>query len=129
MKSRLPSDKLGQGELVDVWRKVEKQRFKRLAIDLKQRLNRRAAAIKHRATEAWPLAFKVSPISMPLDSKAREVATIGLQPLIVALEVATVGQQPSTEGKDPTGWPLYSMVRGAIALNLDDWLLILANGF
>jgi primosomal protein N'' len=46
MTTRLPSSNLGQDKLADVWRKVEKRHLKRLTIDLKQRLNRCAAAIK-----------------------------------------------------------------------------------
>jgi hypothetical protein len=34
MTSCSPAGKLGQGELTDVWSKVEKRRLKRLAIDL-----------------------------------------------------------------------------------------------
>jgi hypothetical protein len=50
MTTRLPSSKLGQDKLADVWCKVEKRRLKRLAIDLKQRLNRCAVAIKQGVT-------------------------------------------------------------------------------
>jgi hypothetical protein len=61
MTSYLPSSKLGQGDLTNIWRKVEKRRLKRFAIDLKQRLNRHTAAIKQGATKASPMAFKVDP--------------------------------------------------------------------
>jgi hypothetical protein len=50
----------------------------RLAIDLKQRLNRRTAAIKRQATEASPMAFEVVFVSTPLGSTTLEVTTIDL---------------------------------------------------
>jgi hypothetical protein len=91
MTSHLCSGNLGQDELVDVWRKVEKRRLKRLAIDLKQRLNKRAVAIKHGATEASTMAFQAAPVSTPPGSTALEVTVVDLQPLTMTFEVADIG--------------------------------------
>jgi hypothetical protein len=57
---------------------VEKRCLKRLAIDLKQRLDRRAAAIKRWVTQASPMAFEVAFMSTPLSSTMLEVASIDL---------------------------------------------------
>jgi hypothetical protein len=76
--SHLPYSKLSQGELTDIWHKVEKRCLKRLAIDLKQRLDRRAAAIKRWVTQASPMAFEVAFMSTPLSSTMLEVASIDL---------------------------------------------------
>jgi hypothetical protein len=76
MTSHSPSGKLSQSEVADVWRKAEKRRLKRLAVDLKQRFSRCAAAIKQGAIEATPMAFEVAPISTPPSSNALEVAVV-----------------------------------------------------
>jgi hypothetical protein len=55
---------------------MEKQCLKRLSIDLRQCLNRRAIAIKRRATEALTTLIEVAFLSTPLVSTALEVATI-----------------------------------------------------
>jgi hypothetical protein len=93
---------------------VEKRRLKRLAIDLKQRLNRYTAAIKQGAAKASLMAFKVAPISTLPGSTTLETTVVSLQPLTVAFEVATIGQQPSSGGEGPTGWPLCPTIRGAV---------------
>jgi hypothetical protein len=129
MTSRSPSSKHDQGDLADIWRKVKKRRLKRLTIDLKQRLNRRAAAIIRRATEALPMAFEVAFFGTPPGSTALEVATIGLQPHTVAFEVAVIGQQPSMGEVNPTSWPLGSMVHGAVTPNPGSDFFYLPMGF
>jgi hypothetical protein len=78
MTSCSPSSRLGQAELTDVWRKVKKRSLKRLTIDPKQHLNRRAAAIKRRAAKASPMMFEVAPINTPLGSTTLEVTTVNL---------------------------------------------------
>jgi hypothetical protein len=78
MTTRLPSSKLGQDKVADVWCKVEKRCLKRLAIDLKQRLKRCVVVIKQGGDRASPMAFEAAPICTPLDSAVLEVSVVDL---------------------------------------------------
>jgi hypothetical protein len=112
MSSRLPSGTPGKDELADLWYKVEKRCLKRVAADLKQCLNGRAAAIKRRARGASPMASEAASVSTLPGSTTLEAVTIGLQLHEVAFEVAAVGQQPSTGEANSSPQPLCFTVRG-----------------
>jgi hypothetical protein len=66
------TSRLGWGEPADIWCKTEKQRLKRLDIDLKQRLSKRATAIKRKVVGASPMVGEATTIIPQLVSTMSE---------------------------------------------------------
>jgi hypothetical protein len=62
------ADELGQVGFAKVWRRVEKRHLKMLAVDLKQRLNSRADAIRKKAVGASSNFLEVIVVGCPPSS-------------------------------------------------------------
>ena len=129
MTSHAPTGGLGRGESADIWRKMEKRRLKRFAVDLKRRLSRRAAATKRKAAGTSPMVGEATAAIPPLVPTTSEVASVDLQTGIVAPEDVAVGQQPSAGEADSNRRPLCSMVCGVVIPNPGDDFFYLPMDF
>jgi hypothetical protein len=120
MTSHSSTGDRGQGKSADIWCKAEKRHLKRFSINLRRRLNRRAAAIKRRSVGASPTTEQVIAATFPLVSTLPEVTSIELQSEMEVLEALVVGQQPSIDESGSISRPLCSMVCGVVSPDLRD---------
>jgi hypothetical protein len=98
--SHSATSRLGQGELADIWRKTEKQRLKRLDINLKRRLSRHASAIKRKAVGASPMVGEATTIIPPLVSTMSEEDEVRAGSPLSSVQILS-GEESSKKNTSP----------------------------